>query len=940
MAGMFSNALRSFNSPILSNYKLAEQPTSTAGPWKIFDAKHKTNGKTVSVFVFDKKTLEPNANASYGRSTGRSAGGSVKRAQEEVVERLRKEASSLARLRHPSILELVEPVEDTRSGGLMFATEPVTASLAGLLSEKDGQERRGGRFVVEDGEGNRKRREIEIDELDIQKGLLQIAKGIEFLHESAGLIHGNITPDAVVINSKSDWKITGLGFSGKVEGTTVATSAAPMVLNELLNFDPRLPRSVQLNLDYSSPDFILDNNACQAADMFSLGILIIALYNSPHKSPLETNMSISAYERMFSSSSTVPSQTNNFMSSAPVAKPVQMLLSRLITRRPAQRLSAKEFQQAEYFDNILVSTIRFLESLPAKTQREKSQFLRGLPRIMPQFSSKVLERKVLPALLDEMKDRELIALILQNVFKMIKGMPSSKRAFPEKVIPKLRETFIPPPSGKRDQQVQPERDSAKEAGLMVILENMQLISDNTTGSEFKDEILPIIHFALDSPTHSLVDAALGVLPVILSTLDYSTIKNEVFPVIAAVFSKTSSMGIKIRGLEALKLLCGGGGTNDDDGLNGFDDTTSKQKSNSVILDKYTVQEKVVPLLKAIKTKEPAVMLAALDVFKEIAKLADAEFLAMEVLPILWNFSLGPLLNLQQFQSFMSLIKGLSAKVESEHTRKLQELSASNPVSASRNDFMTFGGPALRSNGFDEPNGDTNDFEALVLGKGGALSPTASGSDSFDIWNKPEQVPSNHIPLRTSRQASPAPTFAWSTPSPTLPSRNTSTTSMSTASQPMSAFSTLQPTQPNRPISTTSQPINWSSSTTTPATQSTISNPWSTPSATTPAANPWNAAPIAPAPNLWAQPAAQPTLNQSFNQPLRPTVSSQSSFAIPPPPRSPYTAGGIAPPPAVNAPRMAGAMNSLGQMGGQQQRQQQPPPPPPGAGGLDKYESLL
>jgi SCY1-like protein 2 len=93
----------------------------------------------------------------------------------------------------------------------------------------------------------------------------------------------------------------------------------------------------------------------------------------------------------------------------------------------------------------------------------------------------------------------------------------------------------------------------------------------------------------------------------LSALDFSTIKNEVFPVIATVFSKTSSLGIKIKGLEALRTLCGGGQATEDDGLNGMGGTKSKPKMNSVILDKYTIQEKVVPLLKAIKTKEPAVM---------------------------------------------------------------------------------------------------------------------------------------------------------------------------------------------------------------------------------------------------------------------------------------------------------------------------------------------
>lgn len=202
-AQFFSSAVKSFTSNIGSNYSISSTPSSTSGPWKIYDAKKKSTGKAASVFVFEKKSLEPQGGGFAPRSTS----GTVKRAHEEVVERLKKEASSLARLRHPSILELAEPVEETRSGGLMFATEPVSASLAGLLQEKDEQERGGGpggrssRYVVEE-DGTRRRRELEIDELEIQKGLLQVAKGLDFLHESAGLVHGNLTPEAIFVNAK------------------------------------------------------------------------------------------------------------------------------------------------------------------------------------------------------------------------------------------------------------------------------------------------------------------------------------------------------------------------------------------------------------------------------------------------------------------------------------------------------------------------------------------------------------------------------------------------------------------------------------------------------------------------------------------------------------------------------------------------------------------
>lgn len=481
---MFSNALKSFSSNISANYQISPHATIYSGPWKIHDAKKKSTGTTASVFIFDRKTLEPRS----GGFGSRSASG-TKKIQDDVIERLKREAGNLAKLRHPSILQVLEPVEETRGGGLMFATEHLTASLSGLLLDKNEQEGasggglRAGRYMVESADGTRRRREFEIDELEIQKGLLQVAKGLEFLHESAGLVHGNLNPDAIYINAKSDWKISGLGFAGPPDSSETPSSLPPLAVSEVLYQDPRLPASVQLNMDFTSPDFALDSNVSSAADLFSLGLIIIALYNSPHVSPLETHMNLSTYKKLLSSPSTTPSQSNNFLCTNPIPKDVQsQVLPRLITRRPAQRMNAREFQQSQYFDNVLVSTIRFLESLPAKNPNEKSQFLRGLQRVLADFPISVLERKLLGSLLDEMKDRELLALLLQNVFGILKRIPNGRRIFPEKIIPRLKEVF----GTGQGKATAPERDSKKDAGLMVVLENMNLVTENCSGMEFKD----------------------------------------------------------------------------------------------------------------------------------------------------------------------------------------------------------------------------------------------------------------------------------------------------------------------------------------------------------------------------------------------------------------------------------------------------------------------
>ncbi|KAF1930920.1 kinase-like protein [Didymella exigua CBS 183.55] len=957
---MFSNALKSFQSNIsgniYGNYTLEPKPSSYSGPWKIYDAKKKSTGKAVSVFVFEKKSLEPPGGAGLG---GRSGASQLKRAHEEVIERLKKEASSLARLRHPSVLELAEPVEETRGGGLMFATEPVTASLAGLLQEKDEQEKAGGvggrhsRYVIEESDGQKRRRELEIDELEIQKGLLQISKGLEFLHESAGLVHANLTPEAIFINAKSDWKISGLGFSTPPGNSTKPTSVTPISLSEALNYDARLPKYVQLNMDYTSPDFIMDGNVTPAADMFSLGLLIIALYNSPHRSPLEYNGSTSSYKRAFSSSSSVPNKNNNFMSSQPLPRDVANgVLDRLITRRPAQRLDAKEFQQAQYFDNILVSTIRFLDSLPAKTPNEKSQFMRGLPRILSQFPKSVLEKKILPALLEEMKDRELLTLILQNVFKIITMLPSGKRAFTEKVIPKLRETFLAGVAATANAKgAAPERDSMKEAGLMVLLENIQVAADNTGGKDFKDDILPVINYALESPTHSLVDAALRTLPVVLPILDFSTTKNELFPVIATIFAKTSSMGIKIRGLEALKTLCGGGNGDQNayqgDGLTGMVEAPKAKSSNVSILDKYTIQEKVVPLLRGIKTKEPAVMMAAHDVFKAIAPQVDCDFLAMDILPILWQFSLGPLLNLPQFQAYMTLIKSTSSRIEQEQTRKLQELGANNATATTRNEFMSFGGPPAL-NGFDATNGgDGTTFELLVRGNAGATG----GSDMLggDPWvnasvnasaSSSAILPSR--PANRANSASPAPaTFSWSTPSVSPPpptslsvsqGNNRAVTPDDTFSSLNSSFPAMSPANPGIGSPTFSQQQN------RPAMgmSSMISQPTATPSYSAPSSSgvDWSKANNTSV-STWGSSSMSNTMSSGLSnfstitssapqaQPQRQTAASPySAFSIAPPPAKPVNTGtfSIAPPTSLGQSRSTSAngglsMNSMDSMKG-------------------------
>lgn len=87
---------------------------------------------------------------------------------------------------------MVEPLEDSRAE-LTFVTELVMSSLSNTLkpSERNDGPSRGGN-----------RGGADLDEVEIQKGILQIAKGLAFLHNQAKIVHLNLSPDAILVNAK------------------------------------------------------------------------------------------------------------------------------------------------------------------------------------------------------------------------------------------------------------------------------------------------------------------------------------------------------------------------------------------------------------------------------------------------------------------------------------------------------------------------------------------------------------------------------------------------------------------------------------------------------------------------------------------------------------------------------------------------------------------
>ncbi|KAI8644817.1 kinase-like domain-containing protein [Parasitella parasitica] len=711
MSSAFYSFISSITNSLTSKYDIKHQ-ISSSGLWKIYQGERKTTGKKVALFIFEKKLMD---------SFFKRERGSSRHDTELVYELLKKEAGHLARLRHPSILEVVEPVSESRSS-IVFVTEPLMGSLTHLVKSNDN-------YSSESHAPS-----LDLDELEIQKGLLQVGKGLQFLND-AKVVHHNLTTDAIFVNAKGDWKIGGLGFSVFLN-TGNASENVGHDNNEFM------PEACQINLDYAAPESVLDNNLCQANDMFSLGCLAYAVHNKG-ASILKTFNSFHTYERQIK---TILSQ-----SYSNIPTHLQDVIRSLLTRHPTQRMDPVSFQNSKYFDNLLVSTMKFLESFPEKTREEKGQFMKGLARVLGQFPERVLKRKILPALLEELKDNQLLPYTIPNIFVVTQKL--SQEEFCDLVLPSLKPIF-----NVRD----------PPQNMIVLLEKLDVLQQKTPREVFRDEVMPLVYAALETPTTAVQEKALRIVPSLAESLDYAAVKSSLFPRVQTVFVQTTILSVKVS-----TLIC--------------------FYSMIKVLDKFTVQEKLVPLLKNIKTKEPAVMLATLAVYDEVGKLADKEIIATEILPQLWRMSFGSLLNLEQFQKFMKTIRDLTNRVEEAHTRHLKEVKSLEEQTKSVN-TPSISSPQLINQ--SNIGADSNiSFENLVQGNEAINNHANSDDDMFGaLVNKrtpgtkvmtPQQRPD--IVHQTSWSSSPGQPFT-TTPLPLQQQKHSS----SNKAWPAKTSSTMQP----------------------------------------------------------------------------------------------------------------------------------------------------
>ncbi|KAL1473607.1 hypothetical protein MTO96_021899 [Rhipicephalus appendiculatus] len=422
-------------------------------------------------------------------------------------------------------------------------------------------------------------KDYQLFDVEIKYGFLQVSEGLAFLHNDVKRLHRNLCPQSIVVNKKGAWKIAGFDFS-----IGANNPQDPQPSYRSLNLEPDLPPLAQPNLNYLAPE-------CGST-----------LYDA--------NSSVASLKQC-----------------------INKHLKHLSSGRP----DAHQFSKLKFLEDVGVKTLQYLDSLYQWDNLQKSHVYKGLPQVLAQMPKRVALHRVLPCLVKEYANPDMVPFVLPSV--LLIAEQATKEEFCSIILPDLVPIF------RLREPVQI---------LLIFMQKMELLLTKCPPDDIKNHVLPMIYGALESDAQQIQELCLNIIPDFAHLVDYPSMKNALLPRIKRLCLQTSFLSVRVNCLVCLgKLL--------------------------EHLDKWLVLDEILPVLPEIRSKEPAVLMGILGIYKlamSHKKLGlTKDVMACKVIPFLMPLTIENGLTLNQFQAIMGVVKEMIAAVETEHRAKLEQLNS-------------------------------------------------------------------------------------------------------------------------------------------------------------------------------------------------------------------------------------------------------------------------
>lgn len=246
---------------------------------------------------------------------------------------------------------------------MAFATEPCFCSLANVFGHHDNMPfPKPEEFV-----------DFKLLEVEIKYGLMQIAEGLSFLHKNAKLLHRNICPENIILNTNGAWKIG--GFEMFVTNDNDPNDALSFPFKE---WDGSVPTLLNPTLEFLAPEYAVGSKCDAASDMFSYGMLFYTCYNGG-KTLYNCNGSYSSFVSNVEDLKRLLNTSNKFNL---VPEDVREYLKMLVHINFELRPDAGQVMKIPFFDDVAVKTLEYLDASFQQDNLQKSMFYKSLPQII------------------------------------------------------------------------------------------------------------------------------------------------------------------------------------------------------------------------------------------------------------------------------------------------------------------------------------------------------------------------------------------------------------------------------------------------------------------------------------------------------------------------------------------------------------------------------
>lgn len=588
-----------FKTGIRGIYNVSDNPSFQTDMWSVYPAKHKQTGKVVSVFIFDKTKFESSIHRMCSQSPNTK---NPKLIISECYELVKFEVSQLTKLKHPQILTIIEVLEETKLK-FLFVSEAVSANLATLDLNKE-------------------------DELSIQKGMLEISKGLQFLHNFCSIIHLNVQPLSVYVNAQGDWKLAGFKFLQNLNELSPLERENFYIMN-----NSSLVPFANLNLNFTAPELIVDSSnqrLSTANDMWSLGMLIYYLYNKgdtlitcfDSNSPSDFKGEFRLFQQKFYNHH--PSELRYLLKDIPES--LWLMITQLLARYPNDRINIDQFIDSDYFNGSLIKMMWFIDEFSTKSMDDKLIFLDGLLTQKDDLLSKLpgtfKHAKLLPLLIEVITNElkllsnkkltlETDKLISNSLLVILKiGQDLSSLSFQDRIHDTLLTTTKP---RKADASPLTTLANTSVKVRLALVSNIELFTKKLQSKQTTEIVKEIANSCLtfassdvDLPTDQiqLQDMFLSNLLYVADMFDFPYLKNTLFPLLCQVFKTTTVLSTKLQTLATFQMLI-----------------------DKKAIDRVIVNDQLLPVIENLKSRDKRIVAHVLQFF---VKLVQSEHISLDL----------------------------------------------------------------------------------------------------------------------------------------------------------------------------------------------------------------------------------------------------------------------------------------------------------------------